>query len=212
MASEQRSERRLANAFRDLRDFFKENESLSEFTPLLPEDLEALRSYVVQFDTLALKNPLVDQVGRQSNGWKQLVNDAVILPRKRSERGKKSALNMAAVEHFIEEEISALARWKLSSHLSKIALVALSVDQWRDLFDLIKTLYDEIVNGETELSEAEEEEDEKKESTVNWCATGRPEVQKALEEIKKKAEEEKEVPATVTVCCLGQGTDKCSCH
>jgi hypothetical protein len=208
MASEQRSERRLANAFRDLRDFFKENESLSEFTPLLPEDLEALRSYVVQFDTLALKNPLVDQVGRQSNGWKQLVNDAVILPRKRSERGKKSALNMAAVERFIEEEISALVRWKLSSHLSKIALVALSVDQWRDLFDLIETLYDEIVNGETELSEAEEEEkdEKKKETPVNWCGTGRAEVQKALEEIKK------EVPATVTVCCLGQGTDKCSCH
>lgn len=64
---------------------------------------------------------------------------------------------MAAVEHFIENEISFVARGRFKEYLSKIALVRLSTDEWRDLFDLLETIYDEIANGETELSEVEEE-------------------------------------------------------
>lgn len=156
MASEQRGERRLVSAFRDLREFIKENEQLCEFITMLPNDVDALRKHVEQLDSIALVRSIVDALGRQSDGWKKLINDAIPVPKKRKDRGALSLLNMAAVEHFIENEITFIARGKMKEHLSKIATIKLNRDGWLELFDLLETIYDEIANGETELSEVED--------------------------------------------------------
>jgi hypothetical protein len=207
MASEQRSERRLNNAFRDLQSFVKDNESLAEFYPLLPTTIEALRSHVEQIDSLALKYSIVDAMGRQSDGWKKLLNEAIVVAKKRSEKNKKNTLNMAAVEHFIENEISFVARGRFKEYLSKIAVIRLSTDEWRDLFDLLETIYDEIANGETELSEVEEEdaallpkkefvdkkEIEEAKLPPHWCGTGREDEMRKMGLLPEKpiVEEEK---------------------